>query len=40
MIRHDVRYFASELDDGRYVNVPATARDDFRFGEIKVFRQM
>ena len=31
MIRQDVRYFASELDDGRYVNVPVTERDDDRY---------
>ena len=31
MVRQDVRYFASELDDGRYVNVPATGRDDDRY---------
>ena len=30
-IRQDVRYFVSELDDGRYVNVPATGRDDGRY---------
>ena len=27
----DVRYFASELDDCRYVNVPVTGRDDDRY---------
>ena len=31
MIRQHVRYFPSELDDGRYVNVPATGRDDDRY---------
>ena len=31
MTRQDVRYFAPELDSGRYVNVPAIGRDDDRY---------
>ena len=31
MIRQDVRYFASELDDGRYVNVLKAERNDDRY---------
>ena len=30
-MRQDVRYFASERDDGRYVNVPAIGRDNDRY---------
>ena len=30
ILRQDVRHFATELDDGRYVTVPATGRDDDR----------
>ena len=31
IFRQNVRYFATERDDGRYVNIPATGRDDDRY---------
>ena len=31
IFRQNVRYFATEGDDGRYVIIPATERDDGRY---------
>ena len=31
LLRQNVRYFATERDDDRYVIIPATGRDDGRY---------